>query len=35
MLDEICKDMRLDWPGHRPRTIRNFSEALESTLKQP
>jgi general secretion pathway protein A len=35
MLDEICKDMRLDWPGHRPRTMRNFSEALESTLKQP
>lgn len=23
MLDEICKDMRLEWPGHRGRAARN------------
>ena len=25
MLDEICRDMRLEWPGHRSRTSRNGS----------
>ena len=26
MLDEVCHDMRLEWPGRRPRTRRSFSQ---------
>jgi general secretion pathway protein A len=31
MLDEICKDMRLDWPGSRRRRPRVPDESFERT----
>jgi general secretion pathway protein A len=32
MLDEVCHDMRLEWPGRRPRTRRSIAqEPAEST----
>ena len=32
MLDEVCKDMRLEWPGSRPRVPR--SRYADETLEQ-
>jgi general secretion pathway protein A len=32
MLDEVSRDMRLEWPGHRPRGERvRYAEALQET----
>jgi general secretion pathway protein A len=34
MLDEVCKDMRLDWPGSRRRSRARQEEAMERTPYQ-
>jgi hypothetical protein len=33
MLEEVCRDMRLEWPGSRPRVPRSrySDESLEQT----
>jgi hypothetical protein len=31
MLDEVCKDMRLEWPGSRRRRSRVPDESFERT----